>query len=80
MKKKGAYLSHCWEDEICNGDHSSLLMGAAIGAVIAGIAALLLAPDSGRKIRKLLGDQYGVSGEGKRFHIDHRIQRKTGDQ
>lgn len=58
VKKKGACLSHCWEDEECNGDHSSLLMGAAIGAVIAGIAALLLAPDSGKKIRKLLGDQY----------------------
>lgn len=38
--------------------HRSLLTGAALGAVICTIAALLLAPKSGKKLREELGDKY----------------------
>ena len=57
IKKKGSCLTHCWDGEECE-NHSSLLIGGVIGAVIAGIAALMLAPDSGKQLRRLLGKQY----------------------
>ncbi len=39
-------------------NHSSMVLGIALGVVISGIASLLLAPSSGKKMRKLIGDQY----------------------
>ncbi len=58
IKEKGACLTHWSEEEECDECDHSFLVGGALGAVIAGIAALLLAPASGKKLRKLLGDQY----------------------
>lgn len=41
-----------------NGSHNSMMTGAAIGAVVCAIAALLLAPKSGKRLREELGDKY----------------------
>ena len=38
--------------------HNSLLVGGALGAVIGAIAALLVAPKAGNKLREQLGDKY----------------------
>ena len=56
MKEKGSCLTACAEDE--SDVHSSFLIGGALGAIIGGVAALLLAPSSGKKLRKVLGNQY----------------------
>lgn len=57
IKEKGACLTHCEKEEEGNS-HYSLLIGGALGAIVGGIAALLLAPDSGNNLRKALGHQY----------------------
>lgn len=58
VKEKGSCLANlsCREEE--SDDHSSLLMGLILGALVAGVTALLLAPQSGKKMRKILGSQY----------------------
>lgn len=38
--------------------HNTFLVGGAIGAVVGVVAALLLAPKSGDKLREQLGDRY----------------------
>lgn len=58
IKAKGASLSHYLNGEEEEEDHSTLLIGGAIGAVIAALAVLLLAPDSGKNLKKILGKQY----------------------
>jgi gas vesicle protein len=57
VKEKSASITRSI-DEGESESHSSLLIGIALGAVVSGIAALLLAPSSGKKMRRLLGDQY----------------------
>lgn len=52
----------CWMDSI-NGKEEShhpshFFVGGTIGAVIGAVAALLLAPSSGNKLREHLGDSY----------------------
>jgi gas vesicle protein len=39
-------------------DHHRFLVGSAIGAVVGVVAALLMAPQSGDRLRRQLGDQY----------------------
>lgn len=58
IKEKGSCLTSWGEEKEECGHHGSLLIGAALGAVVGGVAALLLAPDSGKKLRKVLGKQY----------------------
>jgi len=57
IKEKGACLTHWGEEKECES-HNSLLLGAALGAIVAGVATLLLAPDADKKLRKALGNQY----------------------
>lgn len=40
------------------GRGKTVMTGAALGAVVCAIAALLLAPQSGKKLREELGDKY----------------------
>ncbi len=57
IRESGKRLSSVFsQDE----DHQnvSFLTGSAAGAVIGAVAALLLAPKSGRKLREDLGDKY----------------------
>lgn len=59
IKQKGKGLARFYNgEEEEKTDYTTFLIGGAIGAVVAGLAALLLAPDSGKKLRKLLGKQY----------------------
>lgn len=62
LKEKTARLTGESESET----HSSLMLGVVLGAVVSGIAALLLAPESGKKMRKVLGNQYD--------HIRHKAE------
>ena len=65
LKEKGASLTKMHQKE---ENHTPFLVGISLGAVVAGIAALLLAPDSGRKLRKLLGEEYDdIIGKAKDF-------------
>lgn len=49
----------CSCDQESTGTHvNTLMIGGAIGAVIGATAALLLAPQSGEKLRSQLGDSY----------------------
>ncbi len=60
IKETGYKLAHPFEEEevsFFNGQ-TPFLMGGAIGAVIGVVAALLLAPQSGNKLREALGDKY----------------------
>lgn len=55
------------EDEE-EGEGHPFLLGGALGAVIAGLAALLLAPQTGEKLRASLGDKYeGIRGKAEDF-------------
>lgn len=56
LKEKGHRLTHPFEKEETSSN--ALLIGGAIGAVIAALAAILLAPQSGEKFRRELGDKY----------------------
>lgn len=59
IKSKGACLKgFCSGEEESDTTHSSLVMGLVIGALVAGVTSLLLAPESGKKMRKILGNQY----------------------
>lgn len=58
VREKGASLARCYNQKEEETDYTAFLIGGAIGAVIAGVAALMLAPDSGRKLRRALGNQY----------------------
>lgn len=58
LKEKGSSLKRYYNHEEEETDYSSFMIGGAIGAVVAGIAALMLAPDSGNKLRHALGKQY----------------------
>lgn len=62
LKEKTAMFNGEAEPET----HSSLVLGVVLGAVVSGIAALLLAPDSGKKMRKMIGNQYD--------HIRHKAE------
>lgn len=59
IKRKGQSLIHAFDngEDVLEDDHS-FLIGGAIGAVVAALAALLLAPQSGDKLRATLGDKY----------------------
>lgn len=57
--------SQCLMDTLsghCNGTtstgHNTFVVGGTLGAVLGAIAALLLAPQSGNKLREHLGDRY----------------------
>lgn len=56
LRQTGHRLLHPYEEE--QHDYGALLKGGALGAVIAAIAALLLAPQSGEKLRHVLGETY----------------------
>lgn len=56
LKEKGHRLTHPFERE--ESHSNALLIGGAIGAVIAALAAILLAPQSGDKLRSNLGETY----------------------
>ncbi len=59
VKSKGSCLKGlCCDEEECDTAHSSLMMGLVVGALVAGVSSLLLAPQSGKKMRKILGNQY----------------------
>lgn len=60
IKEKGSSFARGYthQEEEEETDYSSFLIGGAIGAVIAGVAALMLAPDSGHKLRRALGKHY----------------------
>ncbi|MBA3958555.1 MAG: YtxH domain-containing protein [Parachlamydiaceae bacterium] len=61
IKEKGNSFLHVFGKEIEEeeeSDYNSFLIGGAIGAVIGATAALLLAPQSGDRLRTQLGDQY----------------------
>lgn len=57
IKEKSSCLTN-WEEEECDHCHCSLLIGGALGAIVGAVAALLLAPDSSNKLRKMLGKHY----------------------
>lgn len=77
IKEKGAGLTHWGEEEEECDSHCSLLIGGALGAVVAGIAALLLAPDSGKKLRKVLGHEY-EDIRGKAEDFISKVEEKGG--
>lgn len=58
IKEKGSCLTQWGEEEQQCNHHYPLLIGGALGAIIGGVAALLLASDSGNKLKKALGNQY----------------------
>lgn len=60
LKERGQCLMNTLNGVEPEPEHScsSMMSGGAIGAVIGIIAALLLAPQSGAKMREHLGDQY----------------------
>lgn len=59
IRSSGRRLFSAFEEEEEAGhDYGTLVKGGAIGAVIAAIAALLLAPQSGTKLRNALGETY----------------------
>lgn len=68
IKEKGSCLNNWGEQkEECN-HHYSILIGGALGAVVGGVAALLLAADSGKKLRKVLGKRYDdIRGQAEDF-------------
>lgn len=69
--------------------HETFLVGGAVGAVVGIIAALLLAPKSGKELRDALGDKYEqireqaesflsqASDKGK--HAWHELEDQAGD-
>ena len=57
IKKKGQSLMHPFAEEEEESDHS-FIIGSAIGVVVSALAALMLAPQSGEKLRASLGDKY----------------------
>jgi len=58
VKEKGSCLANLRFKEEETTEYSSLLMGLILGSLVAGITALLLTPQSGKKMRKILGSQY----------------------
>jgi gas vesicle protein len=53
-EQANSFLDSWTCDESCN----ALMLGSVGGAVIGALAALLLAPESGRQLRKRLGSEY----------------------
>lgn len=56
LKKRGRHLLYGEEEE--ESSHSSMLAGLVCGGVLTAIVTLLLAPESGSKLRSRLGHQY----------------------
>lgn len=56
LRKKGESILHMFDQE--EPEDHSFLIGGAIGAVVAALATLLLAPQSGKKLRHTLGNKY----------------------
>lgn len=75
LKERG----QCLLDSINGVEHNhsanTMLIGSTVGAVIAALAALLLAPQAGSKLRKQLGDKYEEIRE-KAEDVVHDINRK----
>jgi gas vesicle protein len=57
-------------------DGKDFLMGAVVGGLLGAMAALLLAPKSGRELRKDITDQYGTISE-KTQQIANTVSDKT---
>ncbi|MFA6914916.1 MAG: YtxH domain-containing protein [Parachlamydiales bacterium] len=56
LRKRGHHLFHGQEEE--TSSNSSMLIGLACGGILTAIVTLLLAPESGSKLRARLGNQY----------------------
>jgi gas vesicle protein len=61
-----------------NMDGKDFLMGAVVGGLLGAMAALLLAPKSGRDLRKDISDQYGTISE-KTQQIASTVSEKTAN-
>lgn len=57
MREQSCRLMRPFQKEEEHDSHA-LLIGGAIGAVVAAVAAILLAPQSGKSLRATLGDHY----------------------
>jgi gas vesicle protein len=59
-----------------NVDGKDFLMGAVVGGLLGAMAALLLAPKSGRELRQDITEQYGTLSE-KTQQIANTVSEKT---
>jgi gas vesicle protein len=59
-----------------NVDGKDFLMGAVVGGLLGAMAALLLAPKSGRELRQDITEQYGTISE-KTQQIANTVSEKT---
>jgi gas vesicle protein len=59
-----------------NVDGKDFLIGAVVGGLLGAMAALLLAPKSGRELRQDISEQYGTISE-KTQQIANTVSEKT---
>lgn len=76
LKDKTQALLHAFDDKHEGHSNQAFVIGTALGSIIAVVAALLLAPQSGNKLRATLGSTYDdIRKKAEKFIADVDTQK-----